>query len=316
MSKAELKKEMARTKGNKCNLTNEVLPDDTSLFDTHRTIPKRKGGVYLVDNTNVVTPRAHMAVHKNLRIREPELEILKGMVDDRRQVMKVVFKINNQLLARKRHTDIMSEETVNFLKQQLLPLEKKLEELTKPIAPYIRKMKNPLVTAALSVKGVGEITVAHCLVYIDLEKADHASSLWSYCGLDKASHERYTKGKSGGGNKTLRTSLYTMAESQVRIKGAAYQNIYYQVKERLYKSEKIVKSRPTEGDKMVEVAWKDTMPSHRHGAALRAVMKHFLADYWMVGRTLLGLPTSALYPEAILGGTHRTIMPEERGWAY
>jgi hypothetical protein len=71
----------------------------------------------------------------------------------------------------------------------------------------------------------------------------------------------------------------------------------------------------TDGKKS-EMKWKDTKPSHRHGAALRAIMKHFLADYWMVGRTIAGLETSALYPEAMLGGTHRTIMPEERGWVY
>ena len=67
---------------------------------------------------------------------------------------------------------------------------------------------------------------------------------------------------------------------------------------------------------IIEKPWCETKPGHRDGAALRDVMKHFLADYWYVGRTLSGLPTTPLYPEAMLGGTHRTIMPEERGWKY
>jgi hypothetical protein len=108
--------------------------------------------------------------------------------------------------------------------------------------------------------------------------------------------------------------LYTMADSQVKCRGP-YREIYDRVKDRLSISEKVVRSRNTQG-KEVEVAWKDAKPSHRHGAALRAVMKHFLADYWMVGRTLAGLDTSPLYPEAMLGGNHRTIMPYERGWDY
>jgi len=165
----------------------------------------------------------------------------------------------------------------------------------------------------MGVKGVGFITVAHCLAYIDLEKARHASALWSYTGLHKSSHERYEKGVAGGGNKTLRTALYTLAVAQVR--GGVYREVYDNVKTRLSMSERTVKSRNTQG-KLIECAWKDTKPSHRHGAALRAIMKHFLADWWYVGRTLKGLPTDALYPEAILGGNHRTIMPEERGWVY
>ena len=41
------------------------------------------------------------------------------------------------------------------------------------------------------------------------------------------------------------------------------------------------------------------------------MMKHFLADYWFVGRTLKGLSTDPLYAEAILGHTG-IINPRER----
>lgn len=315
MSKVALKQKMIRTKGKRCSITNQILPEDTSLYDTHRTLHKKNNGTYTTGNTNLVMPIAHMQEHGTFRKRKVDFDTLKAMVDDRSQLMKLKNKINNQLLAYKRGTDFPRESTVSFLEEQLIPVKKQLSRQDREIEAHMKQMDNPLISAALSVVGVGPITIAHCLVYIDLEKARHASSLWSYTGLDKPAHARYEKGVAGGGNKTLRTILYTLAESQMKNKKAPYRIVYDQVKTRLEKSEKLVMSYGTDGKKK-ECMWKDTKPSHRHGAALRAIMKHFLADYWMVGRTLAGLPTSALYPEAMLGGTHRTIMPEERGWKY
>jgi hypothetical protein len=98
------------------------------------------------------------------------------------------------------------------------------------------------------------------------------------------------------------------------MKDGAYREVYDRTKLRLSVSEKVVKTRNTQGH-LVESAWKDTKPSHRHGAALRAVMKHILADYWLVGRTLLNLSTVPLYAEAMLGHTH-IIDPEARGWKF
>ena len=314
MAKEQLKQEVIESKGNLCSLTGEILPGNIALFDTHRKLPKRKNGQYLLRNTDVALPIAHMVEHGTYRERSPELNQIKTMVDDRSQIMKLKNKINNQLLAYKRGTDVPNEKTIQFLTETCANVVSELGKKDRGIIKFIKNMEDPLGKAAISVKSVGPITVAHCLAYIDLEKARHASSLWSYCGLDKPSHDRYTKGEAGGGNKTLRTVLYTMADSQIKGRGP-YREVYDRVKARLEISEKLVKSRNTAG-KMVEVMWKDTKPCHRHGAAIRAIMKHFLADYWMVGRTLAGLETSALYPEAMLGGSHRTIMPEERGWIY
>ena len=314
MAKEALKLEIRENKGGNCTITNQPLPLPFSLYDTHRNLPKHQGGIYTLENTGLATPRAHMAEHGNLREREPELEKLKSMIDDRSQVMKLKNKINNQLLAFKRETDYLNERTISFLSETLKSVQSELAKHDRQIGKYLVKMENELAQAALAVPSIGPITVAHCLAYIDLEKSRHASSLWAYTGLDKPSHSRYEKGVAGGGNKTLRTVLYTMADSQVKGRGP-YRTIYDNVKHRLEHSERVVKTRNTAGH-LVETPWKETKPCHRHGAALRAVMKHFLADYWYVGRTLAGLSTSALYPEAILGGTHRTIMPEERGWIY
>ncbi len=314
MPKEALKVQISALKGHICHISQQPLPELVSLFDTHRGIPKAEGGIYTIENTNLADPVAHMKKHGNYRERTQELADLKALFDDRSQVMKLQTKMNNQLLAYRRGTDHPGQKTVDFLKGQLKAIEKELATHDRAVARFVKSMHDPLAQAALSVRAVGPITVANCMVYIDLTKARHASSLWKYAGLHTPSYDRYQRGVSSGGNRNLRTVLYTMAEAQIKQRGP-YREIYDNTKHRLAHSEHEVWTKNTQRE-WVKVPWKETKPSHRHGAALRKVMKHFLADYWMVGRTLYGLPTAPLYPEAVLGGTHRTIMPEERGWIY
>ena len=342
MSKVRLKKEASERQNGHCALTGRDLPGDTSLFDTDRKSPKADGGTYTDENTRAVNPVAHQKRHGTYRERDEILQELKNCVGAREQTLKLYLKINNQILAYKREVDKLSQDELEFLESQL-PIFRfrerhHLAALTKLVNEYAKV--DGLTAAALGVRGVGPVTIAYCLTYIDLagkrslkdesgkaitdkngnkiltdvDLARHASCLWAYVGLDKASHERYEKGKAGGGNKSLRTILYTMADSQMKTRGA-YRQVYDNVKGRLEKSERVTKSRNTQG-KLIECMWKDTKPSHRHGAALRAIMKHFLADWWYVGRSLLELEVGPLYPEAVLGGSHRTIMPEEREWKY
>jgi len=315
MSKEELKKIKIEEQNGSCALSGKPLPASPSLFDTDRKTPKAKGGVYVLENYRAVDPIEHQKRHGTYRMRTEELEGLKTLVDDRGQLMKLYSKINNQLLAYKRRTDHSDSETVLFLKGHLPGISKEIKNKDKAIEKVLKDMDDPLANAALSVVSVGPITVAHCLVYIDLTKARHASSLWAYTGLDKPSHLRYEKNVAGGGNKTLRTILYTMAESQMKNKKSPYRVDYDRAKQAKEISEELVMSRNTQG-KLIECMWKNTKLSHRHGHALRIVMKRFLAHYWIVGRTLMGLDTDSIYAEAILKGNHRTIMPEERGWKY
>jgi len=314
MSKEALKIQISELKGHICHISQQPIPALPRLFDTHRSIPKAEGGIYTDGNTALADPVAHMKKHGNYRERTEESAQLKAMIDDRAQVMKLQTKMNNQLLAYQRGTDYPRQETVDFLKGQLDTINKELASHDRAVAKFIKRMEDPLARAALSVRSVGPITIAYCMAYIDLTKARHASSLWKYAGLHTSSHERYQKGVASGGNKNLRTVLFTMAESQVKGRGP-YREIYDNAKAKREQSDALVWTRNTQG-KLVQVPWKETKPSHRHGDALRQIMKHFLADYWLVGRTLYGLPTSPLYPEAVLGGGHRTIMPRERGWKY
>ena len=307
-------KQELKERAKRCALTGVMLPDDPSLFDIDRVLERFRGGIYTADNSRALTPRAHMDRHGILREREMWMEELKSIMDDRSQTMKVVMKMNNQLLAYQRQTDHARKSTEEFLQETLQSAQKRLRQIDAEATKHIKASSDPLVKAAMGVTGVGPITVAGLQVYVDLEKARSASAMWSYIGIDKPSHDRYTKGEAGGGNKTLRTMVWNMANSMTKNRNCPYRVVYDQVKDRLSVSEKITKSRNTQGH-MIECSWKDTKPSHRHGAALRAVMKHFLADYWFVGRDIAGLETRPLYVEQKLGHTG-IVRPEERGWKW
>lgn len=374
MSKVALKKAIFVEQGGVDPLTQEPLDANPALIDTDRKTPKAEGGTYDERaNVRVLNPRSHMERHGTLRERAEALDTLKSTFDDRVQMMKLMLKENNQLLAYGRRTDHVHPETQAFLEAHLKPIEQRIAEIDKQLAKILKTYPDPLVQTALKVPGIGPITVAALTAYIDfhkmvcnrckhlVKKTDtkdedsdktlyckcageitlvHAcstpSALWKYVGLHVASHERYVKGEAGGGNKPLRTVLYNTACTLMKLTGDAaddantvknstsvqrsprfrspYRGVYDRTKLRLSQSEKIVKSRNTQG-KLVEVAWKSTKPSHRHGAALRAIVKHLLADYWYVGRTLAGLPTVPLYVEAVLGHTH-IVSPRERGWEF
>ncbi len=311
--KAALKKKLRHKQDDKCVLSDKKLNKETHLFDTDRVISKAEGGIYTDENTRVVDPVAHMMRHGNLRLRDENLTELKALIDDREQILKLRNKVANQLRAAERRTDNLHKDTMIFLKEELTHVESIYKDRTKRVEKWVKdyRTEDSLMIAALNVHAIGDKTVAYCMAYIDLTKAKHASSLWAYAGLDKPSHARYQKGETSGGNKKLRCALWNMAESQVKLNGP-YRSVYDAVKQRLSASKKFTQSRNTQG-KLVKVMWKDTKPCHRHGAALRAIMKHFLADYWYIGRTLLGLPTDPLYVEAVLGHTS-IIRPAERGW--
>jgi hypothetical protein len=312
MSKRQIKERIGKSQNGICALSETVLAEDFSLIDTDRINPKANGGTYLDENTRIVDPVEHMKRHGNYREREEEIHNLKVMMDGREQMRKLVNSFNNRILAMKRGTDDLDEKTLEWLEAKLKEAKSELSKIDRRIEKYMKiYMTLPIVKKAMAIKGLGAVTIAYMLIYIDIEKARYASSLWSYTGLDKPSHKRYEKTVAGGGNKTLRTALYAMAESMIKTR-SVYRDVYDAEKEKLSASEKVTNSRNTQG-KMIECMWKDTKPCHRHGAAIRKMIKHFLADFWFVWRSSEGLPTAALYVQEKMG--HKGIIrPEERGW--
>lgn len=313
MSKVALKTRLRKEQNGRCSISAKQLAEETKLFDTDRIEPKAKGGIYTDENTRVLDPVIHMKRHFIYRERTPELTQLKILIDGREQIMKLKSSLNNRILAAKRQTDEMDSITEKWIEEQIKVTSRQLGKQERRIEKYIRQLDMPVVKSALQIKGLGANTVAYLITYIDINKAQYASSLWSYVGLDKPSYERYTKGESGGGNKTLRTVLYTMADSMIKTR-SVYRDVYDAEKNKLENSLLVTKSRNTQG-RLIECMWKDTKPCHRHGAAIRKMIKHFLADFWYVWRTLDGLPTAKLYVEEKLGHTG-IVKPEERGWIF
>ena len=313
MAKELLKKRIRERQDGIDALRNVVLPPESELWDTDRIVQKKDGGVYDDDLKNVrgLDPVSHMEHHGTLRRRRKEYHQLKIIIDGREQVRKLVNSFGNRLLALKRKTDDLDEITKQWLDSQLLETKKFLTTVDKRVVKHLKLMKHPIIKSALGVRGIGPVTVAYMLIYIDIKKAEYAGNLWSYVGIVKHSYERYEKGVSGGGNKTLRTALYAMAASMIRTR-SPYRDVYDLEKLKLSKSRKLVQSRNTKG-KLIECMWKDTKPGHRHGAGIRKIIKHFLADWWFVHRTLEGLPIVQSYVIEYLG--HKNwIKPEERWW--
>jgi hypothetical protein len=315
----------------------KVLGDITrkELMDLRRLHPKCKGGEITDENTNVSLPVETLKFHGNFRERPNWIRELKAHYDDRRHVMGLYNKVYNQGLAADRQVDFLLPWTVDSINAAQEAQRKELGQRDRAIAKMVNKLaeRDKLLYVASQVRGLGPITIGLCRVYLDLdgvfpekdfdgkphpragqEKCPHASSVWKYVGLHKASHERYKKGERSGGNKTLRTAVWNFANSQVKSKGP-YRGVYDETKSRLEQSDKETVTRTTQG-KPVTKAWKDVKPCHRHGAALRKVMKVFLFDWWYVGRDILGCSNGPCYAETHLGGGHRTSPPQERGWEW
>lgn len=313
MSKEKIKERIKQKQNGICVLTLKPLSELHSLTDTDRVTPKQYGGTYDSDeNVRIVRPVAHMVRHGNLREREAEMHELKKLIDGRRQLIKQMNSANNRLLAMKRQTDDLDEDTVSFLKEEVKSVKSQIKKTDVRVVKQLKRTGHPMYEQASNIKGIGTMTIAYMLVYIEISKAQYASSLWSYVGFDKPNYERYEKGVAGGGNKTLRTMLYTTAESFIKSRNV-YRDVYDREKAKLENSEKKTWTRNTKG-KWEYVMWKETKKSHRHGAAIRKMLKHFLADWWYVHRKVEGLETPELYVVDKMG--HKGIIkPQERGWA-
>ena len=317
MSKIELKKELGEVHGFECYICGGPITQeeiDKGLVDTDRLIPKADGQAYTIDVTRLACPVCHMKRHGNYRIRPEALGDLKVLMDSREQWMKLQNKIDNQLRAIARGTDEYSTGTLIELKEVKASISEKAQVYEKHIKKWVLSQEAGLIKSCLNVVGLGELTIAGLVNYIVVDKAPHRSSVWSYLGLHRASHERYEKGKTSGGNKTLRVILWRAIDSMWKNRDCPYRDIGDRVKERLSISERDVRSRNTKGQ-LVTIPWKDTKPCHRHGAAYRQMMKELSGDFWVVARKFAGLPTDGTYAADMLGHNHQ-IDPRVRGWLY
>lgn len=160
------------------------------------------------------------------------------------------------------------------------------------------------------VNGCGPLSSAVIISEIDIGKAKYASSLWRLAGYDVAKDGQgrsrrkehleevsYTdrqgdtvQRKSLTFNPMLKTKLYLLGTSFLKVKESPYKDVYYDYKNRLEN----------------HATHKDKTKGHRHNMAIRYMVKRFLVDLYIAWRTLEGLEVHKEYSEAKLGYQHKS----------
>jgi hypothetical protein len=212
-------------------------------------------------------------------------------------------------------------------------------KIEKHMLRVLRRM--PIWNEWLSkVKGVGPVSAAWMLGEFDIYRANTVSALWQFCGLNpglvqatKSEKEkdgtvrrykvdemirgdRLTPGYVAPFNKRLRVAICgVMADGFIKAQNEYAIKYYYtqhaptsriekgMTPGRLDREESMIEERSANGKSKV-VAWKDAKDAHRHRAAIRYMVKMFLADLYKAWRPLHGLEVRPPYHEAVLGHKH------------
>lgn len=157
--------------------------------------------------------------------------------------------------------------------------------------------------------GIGPVLASGLAAHIDVAKATTVSSLWKFAG-QAPGFDRRTKGSKVPYNSRLKTLIWKLGESFVKVsgkEGATYGKLYAQ-----FKSDEVSRN---ENRQYVKVAAKELLnkkfkpdtvtrkrleegklsDGHLHARAKRRAVKIFLAHYWIKGREGKGLPVSDPY---------------------
>jgi len=160
------------------------------------------------------------------------------------------------------------------------------------------------------VKGIGKENIGKIIGLIDIEKADTASSLWSFAGYaPKDGHAmKKVPGEKLPYNAQLRTMCWRVGGSLMKA-GGKYYDYYAQQKQRLIarfevEGRKVVPAAqlPKENGRKVENA-SFISDGHIHNMAFRLMIKLFLSHLWVVWRQNAGLPVRPCYAMEKLGHT-------------
>lgn len=181
----------------------------------------------------------------------------------------------------------------------------------------------PIGQWARAQKGIGPVICAGLLAHIDIRKAETASQIWRYAGLDPT--VTWNKGEKRPWNASLKTLSWKIGESFVKISGddgAYYGQLYRQAKERETErndnggnadaAARILESKKWRGDTVAKAAYEAGRlpPAHVHARAKRWAVKQFLSDFHKRWRELEGLPVREPYPIAHMGHAHVRPGPE------
>lgn len=216
---------------------------------------------------------------------------------------------------------ILDDDSMSVMIDFLYDIKEAEEKIEKRIFALVKS--HPLWKNFFEgVKGCGPTMAAVILSEVDIEKATTVSKLWQYAGMNPGnvygtkatgSHkdgtfqavkstdfvrgDRLTAGYLSPYNAFLKTKLLGVLGSGFIKANSPYRKYYDNMKTRLENSSEKITGR--------EIMWKETSPAHRHRAAIRYMLKMFLADLYAAWRALEGLEVRPLYQEEYLGHVHK-----------
>lgn len=211
---------------------------------------------------------------------------LRWLTDAYSQTQKLRIMLGNQISAREREVDQgPAPKVIQGLYEQLYEAEHMM----------LKDFQSALIGHKAmiwldQIKGVGPTLAAKILSQIDISNGfETVAKLWRYSGYgmhfdeDKQAfvRDRPTKGQKLPYNRRLKTTLYLVAVSFLKCK-SPYTQFYVSAKQRY---------------EHVHPEW---TKAHIHNAALRKMIKMFLAHLWITWRTAEGLPTRAPYVQEYL----------------
>lgn len=297
-------------------LANDILKSDPSL------------------NEEEVIARALMSIakrkNKSLDLKKSkDMEVsrdkLRKLVQVRYDYQDLRIRTSNRLAKKADGTDqnkddaILPDEEIPQIKSVLNTSREMEDEIEASIKVEVQKF--PIYTEFLSkVKGCGPSLSAILISSIDINKADTASKIVQYSGLNPGMKkgkkkdadgnivetdelvrgDKPTKGYLLPYNAFLKTKLMGVLAGCMLKANSQYRVYYDNMRERLSNSDKPVNGNP-------DKKWKDESKAHINMASQRYMIKMFLQDLYGVWRQLEGLPTRKPYQEEYLG--HVSSMP-------
>lgn len=220
---------------------------------------------------------------------------LRTLVDLRdRTLQKSRIAFGNRVDAIERGVDVSDGVAVTIIERWQQRFDELEKEADRDIATLAKE--EPIIERLVALKGVGYLLAAKLVAMIDIQRSETVSALWRYAGyaVKDGQRERPVKGEKLPYNTRLKTTLYLIGTSFLRT-GSPYRNVYDDA--RVYYEA----NRP------------DWTKAHQHQAAMRKMIKTFLAHLWLEWRTMEGLPTRDLWVLEYGGHTtYRT--PQEFGW--